>query len=104
MIDTCKQKNYPAPNWQLESNGLWVIFEFPQAHFCQRPDETGQAEAWGLKVLQACSRSEPIHSHILSDQKLGISKKARLGHCLGTEGFWQSFQRRITDIKKALTL
>lgn len=72
IIDTCKQGNYPAPKWQLELGGLWVVFEFPRAHVRQLPDETGQAtgqvagqaEAWVLEVLQVCSRSELTRSQI----------------------------------------
>lgn len=68
IIDTCKQGNYPVPKWQLEPGGLWVVFEFPKEHVRQFVDETGQdtvqAEAWVLKVLQACSSSELTRSQI----------------------------------------
>ena len=43
IIETCKEGSYPAPKWQLEPGGLWVIFAFPEEHVRQRVDETGQA-------------------------------------------------------------
>lgn len=67
-IETYKQGHYPAPKWQLEPGGLWVVFEFPGEHVRQPADKTGQAtgqaETWVLKVLQACANAELTRSQI----------------------------------------
>lgn len=42
IIEACQQDNYPAPQWKLEPNGLWVIFELENTEQQQEVDDSGR--------------------------------------------------------------
>ena len=39
IIEACQQDNYPAPQWKLEPNGLWVVFELENTEQPQGTDD-----------------------------------------------------------------
>lgn len=41
ITEACKQDGDPVPEWKVEPNGVWVVFEFEQK---EQPEEMGVDE------------------------------------------------------------
>ncbi|NLY15919.1 MAG: hypothetical protein GXZ05_05995 [Gammaproteobacteria bacterium] len=74
IIEACKQDDYPTPEWKVEPNGVWVVFDFEPAG-----DSENMGNAERLRsIVNDYERLTPneklIIDHLLSKQTITRNK------------------------------
>lgn len=59
ITEACKQDGYPMPEWKVEPNGVWVVFEFEPE---EQPQETGVDER--LRSIAVVQQLKKKHHEI----------------------------------------
>jgi len=75
ITEACNQDDYPMPEWKVESNGVWVVFDFETDHATQKTTQKSTRE----QILELLHQDYSMTRDDLADA-LGVSASAITQH------------------------
>lgn len=70
IIEACQQDNYPAPQWKLEPNGLWVIFELENTEQQQEVDDSGRFRTIPDDIRVQTHEEKTLLEYLIQNEKI----------------------------------
>lgn len=75
ITEACKQDDYPMPEWKVEPNGVWVVFEFETDQATQKTTQKSTRE----QILELLQQDNTMTRDDLADA-IGVSANAIKQH------------------------
>lgn len=70
IIEACQQENYPTPEWKVEPNGLWVIFELEADEKEQETVDYGRYRTISDDIGRLTLEQKLLVEHIIKNDRV----------------------------------
>src|SRR5690554_53684 len=70
IIEACQQENYPTPEWKVEPNGLWVIFELEADEKEQETVDYGRYRTISDDIGRLTLEQKLLVEHVIKNDRV----------------------------------